>query len=262
MRIFRSVVAPPPAFMAMGDPKITSGRTVRSKVIGHNLVRNKANFPEQFPHQFQCSPLVPLALHENVEDLALSIDGTPQVDQPAIDFDEYLVKVPSGMRLGPASSKVSCDHGTEVFHPATHRLIGNDDPALSQQVLDIAKAEAEPGIEPDGLLNDHGGKAVSGVADLGHNGRLPPGITADKPNNVTVPAGALLPHRREGSIDLARVASIDNKELPAEQASCFVRIAEHARGFRKFRVRHQGDDNSIGDELEQQPQPFGLRLAT
>jgi hypothetical protein len=62
------------------------------------------------------------------------------------------------MRLGPASSKVSCDHGTEVFHPATHRLIGNDDPALSQQVLDIAKAEAEPDIEPDGLLNDHGGK--------------------------------------------------------------------------------------------------------
>jgi Tripartite tricarboxylate transporter family receptor len=201
MRIFRSVVAPPPAFMAMGDPKITSGRTVRSKVIGHNLVRNKANFLEQFPHQFQCSPLVPLALHENVEDFALSIDGTPQVDQPAIDFDEYLVKMPSGMRLGPASSKVSGDHGTKVFHPATHRLIGNDDPALSQQVLDIAKAEAEPGIEPDGLLNDHGGKAVSSVADLGHNGRLPPGITADKPNNVTMPWTALfLPRRTPDAI--------------------------------------------------------------
>jgi hypothetical protein len=192
MRIFRSVVAPPPAFMAMGDPKITSGRTVRSKVIGHNLVRNKANFLEQFPHQFQCSSLVPLALHENVEDFALSIDGTPQVDQLAIDFDEYLVKMPSGMRLGPASSKVSCDHGTEVVHPATHRLIGNDDPALSQQVLDVAKAEGEPGIEPDGLLNDHGWEAISGVADLGHNGRLPPGITADKPNNVTRPSGQLL----------------------------------------------------------------------
>jgi hypothetical protein len=38
------------------------------------------------------------------------------------------------------------------------------------------------------LLNDHGGKAVSDVADLGHNGRLPTGITADKPNNVTMPS--------------------------------------------------------------------------
>ena len=173
--------------MEMRDSKITSGRPVRPQIIGHKLVRNKSQFLQQFPHQFQCSPLVPLALHQNVEDFALSIDGTPQVDQPAIDFDEYLVKMPSGMRLGPAPSKVSCDQGTEVIHPATHRFIGSDDPALSQQILDIAKAEAEPGIEPDGLLNDHGGKAVSGVADLGHNGRLPPGITADKPNNVTMP---------------------------------------------------------------------------
>jgi hypothetical protein len=28
-------------------------------------------------------------------------------------------------------------------------------------------------------------------ADLGHRGRLPTGITADKPNNVTKPAGGL-----------------------------------------------------------------------
>ena len=97
------------------------------------------------------------------------------------------------MRLGPAPSKVSCDHGTEVIHPATHRFIGSNDPALSQRVLDIAKAESEPGIEPDDLLNDHGGKAVSGVTDLGHNGRLPTGITADKPNNVTMPPPPLEP---------------------------------------------------------------------
>ena len=63
--------------MEMRESKITSGRSVRSKVIGHNLVRNKANLLEQFPHQFQCSSLVPLALHQNVEDFALSIDGTP-----------------------------------------------------------------------------------------------------------------------------------------------------------------------------------------
>ena len=92
------------------------------------------------------------------------------------------------MRLGPAPSKASCDQGTEVIHPATHRFMGSDDSALSQQILDLAKAEAEPGIEPDGLLNDYWGKAVSGVADLGHHERLPTTITADKPNNVTMPS--------------------------------------------------------------------------
>src|SRR5262245_31503623 len=92
------------------------------------------------------------------------------------------------MRLGPAPSKVSRDHGSEVFYPAAYRLIGNRDPTFSQQVLDIAKAEGEPGIEPDGLLNDHGWEAISGVADLGHDGHLRPQFIADKPNNVTTPA--------------------------------------------------------------------------
>jgi hypothetical protein len=63
--------------MAMGDPKITSGRTVRSKVIGYKLVWHKAHFLEQFPHQFQGRPLVPLALHKNVKDFALGVDGAP-----------------------------------------------------------------------------------------------------------------------------------------------------------------------------------------
>jgi hypothetical protein len=89
--------------------------------------------------------------------------------------------------LGPASSKVSRDHGSEVFHPAAYRLIGNHDPALSQQVLDIAEAEGEPNIEPDALLNDYGWEAISGVADLGHYPHLRPRILADKPVNVTKP---------------------------------------------------------------------------
>ena len=65
------------------------------------------------------------------------------------------------MRLGPASSKISRDHGSEVFHPAAYRFIGNHDPAFSQQVLDIAEAEGEPGIQPDGLLNDYGWEAIA-----------------------------------------------------------------------------------------------------
>ena len=73
-------------------------------------------------------------------------------------------------------------HGSEVFHPAAYRFIGNHDPAFSQQVLDIAEAEGEPGIQPDGLLNDYGWEAISGVADLGHDGHLRPQIPAHKPN--------------------------------------------------------------------------------
>ena len=79
-----------------------------------------------------------------------------------------------------------------MVDPAAHRLIGDYDPALSQQVLDIAEAEGEPGIKPDGLLNDYGWEAISGVADLCHGGHLRPQITGDKPNNVTMPLDLML----------------------------------------------------------------------
>ena len=92
----------------------------------------------------------------------------------------------SGMRLGPGPSKVSCELGSEVFHPAAYSLVGDHNPAFSQQVLDIAKAESEPGIEPDGMLDDHRREAISGVANLGHDKGLRPQITAGKPNNVTM----------------------------------------------------------------------------
>jgi len=107
-------------------------------VVGDHRTGRITLFPQKLAYQPDRSALVALALHQNVEHFALSIDGTPQIDQPAIDFDEYLVKMPSGMRLGPASSKVSCDHGTEVFHPAPHRLIGDDNAAFSQDQLNIS----------------------------------------------------------------------------------------------------------------------------
>jgi hypothetical protein len=74
MRVLCSVVAPSPAFMAMKEPKMPRGRAVGSQVIGYKLVWNEAHFLEQFPHQFQCSPL---ALNKNIKDFAFGIDGTP-----------------------------------------------------------------------------------------------------------------------------------------------------------------------------------------
>jgi hypothetical protein len=53
-------------------------------------------------------------------------------------------------------------------------------PRSANRFLDIAEAEGEPGMEPDGLLNDYRWEAISGVADLGHDGHLRAQIPADK----------------------------------------------------------------------------------
>ena len=88
MRVLRSVVAPLSTLMAMRNPNVPCGRSVRSQIIGHELVWYKAHFLQQFPHQFQCSPLVPPALNKNIEDrLNLSIAG---INDPKVATERFL----------------------------------------------------------------------------------------------------------------------------------------------------------------------------
>ena len=77
MRVFRSVVTPLPTFMEVRDSKIATSCPVRPQIVGHQLIRHKIQLLQQFPHQSQGSPLVSLALHENIEDFALGVDGAP-----------------------------------------------------------------------------------------------------------------------------------------------------------------------------------------
>jgi hypothetical protein len=55
-----------------------------------------------------------------------------------------------------------------MIHPAAHGLVGDRDPALGQQILDVAKAEGEPEIKPDRVINDIRREPISHVADLPH----------------------------------------------------------------------------------------------
>ena len=95
------------------------------------------------------------------------------------------------MRLRPAFAKIGRDHGSKMVHPAAHRLIGNQDPTLSQQILDVAEAQGEPDIKPDRLLDNLGREAVAAIADLGHHRWLRLKVTDGKPNgDVTMPCEA------------------------------------------------------------------------
>ena len=60
------------------------------------------------------------------------------------------------------------DHRPEVVEPAAHGFLRDRDPALREQILDVTKAECEPEIEPNRLIDDLGREPISGVADFPH----------------------------------------------------------------------------------------------
>src|SRR3984957_9325611 len=72
--------------------------------------------------------------------------------------------MPGRMRFRTALAQMRGDHRPEVVHPAAHGLVRDRDPALRKQILDVTKAEREPEIEPNRLINDLWREPISGVA--------------------------------------------------------------------------------------------------
>src|SRR5260370_19145668 len=61
----------------------------------------------------------------------------------------------------------------EMIHPASDCFVRNCNSALREQIFDVTKAEREPEIEPDRLVNDLRREPISGVADFRHALWLP-----------------------------------------------------------------------------------------
>jgi hypothetical protein len=96
--------------------------------------------------------LVPLGLNQHIENLTLGVDGVLQICHPSIDLQMDFVKMPDRMRFRRALAQMRGDHRSEVVHPAAHCLVRHHDPALREQILNVAKAERESKREPNRLM--------------------------------------------------------------------------------------------------------------
>ena len=91
--------------------------------------------------------------------------------------------MPAAVRWAALRPQPTGDRRTEAGDPDPDRLVADGDAALGQQLLDVAQAEREPGIEPDGVLDDESGKAKPATADRAHADAL----RAASPPNLTSP---------------------------------------------------------------------------
>ena len=59
----------------------------------------------------------------------------------------------------------SGDHRPELQHPTPHRVIGEVEPALGEQILHVSVAQGEAEIEPNRVLDDLGREPMAAVAE-------------------------------------------------------------------------------------------------
>ena len=187
MRILRPIVFPKPLLMPAGQSQTPERRGVGAQLVSDQGFRRKPLLLEQLAHQPQRRPGVASALDQHVEDLALVIDGTPQIHPLAGDPHHHLVEMPAIARPRATPTQPSCDRGTELQHPAPHRFVGDVKPSFGQQLLDIAVAQGEAEIEPDRVQDDLGREAMAALAERNHGVILSDTPLAPDPVSVTMP---------------------------------------------------------------------------
>src|SRR5271166_2323510 len=188
MRILRPIVFPKPLLMLAGQSQTPERRGVGAQLVGDQQFRRETLLLEQLAHQPQRRPGVASALDQHVEDLALVVDGTPQIHPLADDPNHHLVEMPAIARPRATLAQPSRDRGTELQNPAPHRFVGDVEPSVGQQLLDIAIAQGEAEIKPDRVLDDLGREAMAAVAERSHSDILPDPPLAPDPVFVTMPA--------------------------------------------------------------------------
>src|SRR5215470_5454385 len=181
--------------MATGQSQTPERAGVGAQLVGDENFRHEALLLEQLAHQPQRRPRVASTLDQHVENLALVIDGTPQIHPLAGDEYHHLVQMPAIARPRATLAQPSGDRRTELQRPAPDRFVGDVEPSFGQPFLDIAVAQGEAEVEPDRVLDDLRRETMAAVAERGHADILCHTPPTPDPVSVTMPADLLKRYR-------------------------------------------------------------------
>jgi hypothetical protein len=104
-----------------------------------------------------------MPLNEDIDHIPVLIDSPPEIVPLTLDVHEELVQVPDVSPTTLPAPKVLGVVEPELLTPLANGLMGHDDSPLCQEVLDIAEAQTESMIQPDGVTDDLRWESVSVV---------------------------------------------------------------------------------------------------
>src|SRR5258708_32195296 len=107
-------------------------------------------------------------MDQDLEVLALVVDGTPQIHVLARDPDDHFVEMPAIARSRSAPSEAPSDRRPEFEHPTANAFVGEVEATLGKQFPNIAIAQGEAKVQPHGVLDDDRRKTMPAIGDRSH----------------------------------------------------------------------------------------------
>ena len=104
-----------------------------------------------------------MACDQNIEDVAVLVRRSPKIMTFATDCDEQLIHVPDVAEATLSSAQSTSIRWSKLPAPGSNGFVGYGDARLSEKIFDIAKTQREPMVQPDGMADDFGWKAVASI---------------------------------------------------------------------------------------------------
>ena len=104
------------------------------------------------------------SLYEDVDYIAILIDGSPKIMDLPADGDEDFVDMPTVAELTFSTLEPSADTETELQTPAANRLVRYFYTPFDKEIFNIAEAQVESIIEPDSITDNFGKESVTVIS--------------------------------------------------------------------------------------------------
>jgi hypothetical protein len=158
MRVFGSVVDSASNLLSISITDLVQSGTVRAQTICHDGA-GFAMALHRTLDEFECRSLVFSLAGKEFQHFAFVIDCSPEIVHLAVDLHEDFVQVPSPMGVSahpidPLLADFGGEHWAETVPPEPDGFVANGDPALGEQVFDIAKRQRPFDIHHDHEADD------------------------------------------------------------------------------------------------------------
>ena len=104
-----------------------------------------------------------MACDQKIQDLAVLVHRSPKIMTFAADGDEHFVHVPDVAESTLSSPQSTSIGWSKLPAPGSNGLVGYGYATLREKIFDIAKAQREPMVQPDGMADDLGWKAMASI---------------------------------------------------------------------------------------------------
>ena len=146
---------------------LAPGCGIGAELVGNHAPGRTALLLEKTRQQTLCCLGVASRLDDFIEDISVRIDRPPQQMLFAADGDDDLIEVPDIAAARSLALQAAGIIAPELRRPSSHRLVGDDNAALLQHLLDQAKAQREAKVQPHRMRDDRRRKPMPLVADGG-----------------------------------------------------------------------------------------------